>query len=109
LVMEMRPAGGAKLSLRFLAGFRASITVFQFFMLRYGHRDMLNEWGINSTTLFTPRDSTKVYTEASRLTGLVTSPTLLGMLLVMTGPVLLIGRSTGNKHQSWHFDDALKP
>lgn len=83
-----------KLALGYVAGTQAIVTVFQFFMLRYGYRDFLNEWGLNSALHLTPRDSSNVYREATRLTGLVFSPVLLGMILVMTWPVLLIEKST---------------
>jgi len=94
------------MSLGAAAAIQACVTVLQFFMIRYGHRVLLSEWGLDSATFFIPRDSTNVYREAGRLTGLTTSPTLLAMILTMTWPALLIEKTQGRKSPSW--ENALK-
>jgi len=96
----------ARISLGASAALQSCVTVLQFFMIRHGNRDLLSELGLDSATLFTPRDSTHVYREAGRLTGLTTSPTLLGMVLTLTWPALLLEKKHGRKPPFW--ENSLK-
>ena len=82
-------ASWARASLCIVAAVQGIVTVTQFMMLRAGQGDKLIAWGIASANLYTPRDSESVYSGASRLTGLVNTPIVLGMVLTLTWPALL--------------------